>query len=91
MESYIYIIISVLPSLAAIIGIVASIIKMIKDNKAIVKPVIEQFEELRKEVKDKTEMTDAKETIQMLLQENASLRKEIADLITAISKIKYDT
>ena len=82
-------VVSILPSLAAVIGIIASIIKIAKDNKKVIEPIVTKFNELRQEVKDKTEMTDLKATINNLIKENAELRKENHEIITQLSKVKY--
>ena len=84
-------VVSLLPSLAAIIGIIASIIKVLHDNRKVIQPVIDQFNDLRKEVKDKTEMNEIKSTVNNLLEENAKLRKDIAALITAMNKVQYES
>lgn len=83
-------VVSILPSLAAIIGIIASIIKVLKDNRKAIQPVIDQFNALRQEVKDKTEMNEIKSTVNNLLEENAKLRKDVAALITAMNKVQYN-
>ena len=84
-------VVSILPSLAAIFGIIASIIKVLKDNRKVIQPVIDQFNDLRQEVKDKTEMTEIKSTVTNLLEENAKLRKDVAALITAMNKVQYES
>lgn len=82
--------IAALPTLAAIIGIIVSVIKVVKDNKEIVQPVIDQFNALRKEVQDKTEMEAVKTEMLAIMTENRQLRQEMADLITEMRKQKYD-
>ena len=83
-------VIAALPALAAILSIIAAIVKMVKDNKAIIKPVIEQFNALRAEVKDKTELEAVKTEMQAIMAENRQIRQELADLITELKKVKYD-
>lgn len=77
------------PMITAVVTIICSIVKAAKDNKQVVKPVLEQFDALRQEVKDKTEMTEAKEQIKNLLIQNEILQKQVADLITEMSRVKY--
>lgn len=83
-------VITALPTLAAIVGIIASVIKMNTNGKKIVQPVIDQFNELRKEVQDKTEMTEIKDLLLALLVQNRQKDKMIADLITEMRKQKYE-
>lgn len=78
-----------IPMITAVVTIICSIVKAAKDNKQVVKPVLEQFDALRQEVKDKTEMTEAKEQIKNLLIQNEILQKQVADLITEMSRVKY--
>lgn len=79
------------PSIVAIISIIASVIKIAKDNKSIVKPVIDEFNQLRQEVNDKTDLTDARQEMRALIQQNAEQSKKIDLLIAELSKVKqYD-
>lgn len=89
LNTILLVIISFLPPLSAVIGIIASVVKMTKNNSEVIKPIIEQFDALRQEVKDKTEMTEAKEQIKNLLARIDKQDQIIADLITEISKVKY--
>ena len=82
--------IAYLPVITAIIGIICSIVKIAKDNKAIIKPLQEQFSNLRKEVQDKTELEAVKKEMLAIMTENRQLRQEMADLITELRKQKYD-
>ena len=82
--------IAYLPVITAIIGIICSIIKIAKDNKAIIKPLQEQFSNLRKEVQDKTELEAVKTEMLAIMTENRQLRQEMADLITEMRKQKYE-
>lgn len=84
------IIIAYLPVITAIIGIICSIVKIAKDNKAIIKPLQEQFSNLRKEVQDKTELEAVKAEMLAIMTENRQLRQEMADLITEMRKQKYE-
>lgn len=82
--------IAALPALSAIFGIIASVVKMAKDNKAVIQPVIDQFNSLRKEVQDKTELEAVKTEMNAIMTENRQLRQEMADLITEMRKQKYE-
>lgn len=79
-----------LPALSAILGIIASVIKMAKDNKAVIQPVIDQFNNLRQEVQDKTELEAVKTEMLAIMTENRQIRQELADLITEMKKVKYE-
>lgn len=83
-------IIAILPALSAVLGIIASVVKMAKDNKAVIKPVIDQFNDLRQEVKDKTELEAVRNEMLAIMTENRQIRQELADLITELKKEKYD-
>jgi len=79
-----------IPSLAALISIVASVVKIFKDTKKTVQPLLDEFNTLKTEIKTKSEVIDGKdETIKALIAENQALRNSVADLITAINKVKY--
>lgn len=78
------------PALTAVLSIIAAIVKMAKDNKAIIKPVTEQFNALRKEVQDKTELEAVKTEMHAIMTENRQIRQELADLITELKKVKYE-
>lgn len=79
------------PSIAAIISIVAAVVKMAKDNRSVVKPVLEQFEQLREEVSDKTDLTEARQEMRAIIQQNAELRAQNLALMTALTKVQqYD-
>lgn len=70
-------IISILPSLITIISVICMVVKIIK-----------QFTSLREEVKNSKEMEDIKNQIQIVVQENYELKKQIKTLVNKIDKIK---
>lgn len=79
------------PSIAAIISIIAAVVKMAKDNRSVIKPVLEQFEELREDVSDKTDLTEARQEMRVIIQQNAELRAQNLALMTALTKVQqYD-
>ena len=84
------IILPLLPTITAIIGIIASVVKMTGTSKKIVQPVLEQFNDLRPEVKDKTQAEQALVEVRMLIEENRKLREQLAELQTEITKIKHE-
>lgn len=71
--------VAALPALTAIASIIAVAIKIIKS-----------FSELKKSVDDKTDLKEARAEMAVIIKQNSQLRAEIADLITAQSKVKYD-
>lgn len=82
--------IAYLPVITAIVGIICAVVKATKDTNKIVKPILEQFEGLRKEVQDKTEQEAVKTQMLAIMTENRQLRQLYADLITEMRKQKYD-
>ncbi len=71
--------IAILPSLTAIGGILFTAMK-----------IFSQFKELIKKVDDKTDLADAKTEMESLIAENKALRKQVADILTEVRKIKYE-
>lgn len=83
------IIIAAAPALSAILSIVLAVLKNRKDIAKVCDPIKEEFEQLRKEVQDKTELEAVKNEMLAIMTENRQLKQEIADLITAINKTEY--
>ena len=71
--------IAILPSLTAIGGVLFTAMK-----------IFSQFKELIKKVDDKTDLNEAKTQMESLIAENRALRKQVADLLTEVRKIKYE-
>lgn len=71
--------IAILPSLTAIGGVLFTAMK-----------IFSQFKELIKKVDDKTDLADAKTEMESLIAENKALRKQVADILTEVRKIKYE-
>ena len=71
--------IAILPALTAIGGILFTAMK-----------IFSQFKELIKKVDDKTDLADAKTEMESLIAENKALRKQVADILTEVRKIKYE-
>lgn len=80
-------IVACLPSLSAIVAIICAIIKVAKDNKEIVEPLIQKYQELKQEI---AERKKTQEIIDALMTENRQIRQELADLITELKKQKYE-
>lgn len=81
---------AVLPSLAAIFSIICACLKLIKDNSAQIKPILAQFEALRQEVKDKTDLREARQEMKQIIHDNAVLKRQLNELITAQTKVKHE-
>ena len=71
--------IAILPSITAIGGVLFTAYK-----------IFSQFKELIKKVDDKTDLNEAKTQMESLIAENRALRKQVADLLTEVRKIKYE-
>lgn len=74
------------PSIISVIGIIFSVIRIIKGNKNIVKPVEEEIRKLRENV----ESDDLKNKMYAIMCENRQIKKELADLITEMRKQNYE-
>lgn len=70
-------IVSILPSLTAILAMVLMVTK-----------VLRSFNNLRDEVKNSKEMEEIKNQIKIVVQENYELKKQIKTLVNKIDKIK---
>ena len=71
--------IAILPSMTAICGVLFTAMK-----------IFSQFKELIKKVDDKTDLADAKTEMESLIAENKALRRQVADILTEVRKIKYE-
>ena len=86
-EQIMAIVVAAAPSLTAIIGIVAAVIKGIKSNKATSQTVVDKFEEVRKEIFNTKEYSDLKDQLLLIHKENYELKKQINQLLTKIDKV----
>lgn len=72
--------VAILPAITATGAILIALIKILK-----------AFKDLRSEVKDKTDITEAKNEMARIIRDNASLRKRMDKLIEIQSKVvQYD-
>lgn len=83
-------IVAYLPSISAIVGIIAACIKFFKDNKAVIQPIVTEVQQLKETVNDRREIDELKLQQRVLMQQLADQQKMIADLITVIGKVKYN-
>lgn len=71
--------IAILPSLTAVGGAVYTVYK-----------ILSQFKMLISKVDDKTDLKEAKTQMESIISENRALRKQVADLLTEVRKIRYE-
>lgn len=86
-EQIMTIVVAAAPSLTAIIGIVAAVIKAVKSNKATSQDVINKFEEVRQEIFNTKEYSDLKNQLTLAHQENRELKQKLNELLTKIDHI----
>ena len=79
-------VIAIMPALSAVGVILVSLYKIIKS----IQEMKTKYKSLEEAVNDKTELTAVKNEMLTIIQQNAVLRKEMEDLITATRKVKYD-
>ena len=80
METIILAIVAAVPSIAAVISIISSVLKMTKSNDNIGAQVIDKMEEFAVELKNTKEMEDLKHAVQVLSQSNQALQKKYNEL-----------
>lgn len=86
-EQIMTIVVAAAPSITAIVGIVAAVLKAIKSNKATSQDVINKFEEVRQEIFNTKEYSELKDQLNIAHQENRELKKKLNELLTKIDKI----
>lgn len=86
-EQIMAIVVAAAPSITAIVGIVAAVLKAIKSNKATSQDVINKFEEVRQEIFNTKEYEELKGQLAIAHKENYELKKKINELLTKIDKI----
>lgn len=78
------------PAITAILGIVLSVFKIIKENKNSSEVLIDKFEEVREEVMKTKEYEDLKDQLAIAYRENLELKLTIKELLTKIDHIQRD-
>lgn len=81
--------IAALPSISAIIGIIAAVVKLTRNNDSTMGKVIEDLEDFAVELKNTKEMDEMKAAMHSLAQSNRALQKRCDELLTEITKIKH--
>lgn len=75
------------PVLTAILGIVAGVVKIIKNGKANNKEILASFTELKNQLVDKEQYDALKAELALVHQENRELKKKLNDLLTHFDHI----
>lgn len=86
-EQIMTIIVAAAPSISAIVGIIAAVIKANKTSKETSTQVINKFEEVRQEIFNTKEYSDLKNQLELAHQENLDLKKKFNELLTKIDKL----
>ena len=87
LETIITVIAATAPSLTAIIGIIISVIKMIRESKVSNQQVIDKFEETRQAVMDSKQYDELKVQLEISHAENRKLKKKLDELLTKIDRV----
>ena len=87
LETIITLIVAAAPSLASIIGIIISVVKMIKESKVSNQQVIDKFEETRQAVMDSKQYDELKKQLEIAHAENRELKKKLNELLTKIDRV----
>lgn len=87
LENLYLIVVAAAPSITAIIGVIAAVIKMIKAGKSTNKEVIDKFEEVRQEIFNTKEYEDIKAQLAIAHQENTELKRLIYELLSKTDHI----
>jgi hypothetical protein len=85
-ETIYAVLLAVVPVITVILSFIGAICKLINNNKKILEPIIQQFEDLRQEVNDKAQSEQAIVQVNMLLEELRLERELTRQLITELTK-----
>lgn len=85
-ETIYAVLLAVVPVITVILSFIGAICKLINNNKKILEPIIQQFEDLRQEVNDKAQSEQALVQVNMLLEELRLERELTQQLITELTK-----
>lgn len=80
-------IVAAAPALTAIIGIIAAIVKLMRNNKATTTDIMNKVDALEKSVLDMKEYETLKAQLRIVYDENVALKHQINELLTAIDKV----
>lgn len=85
-ETIYAVLLAVVPVITVILSFIGAICKLINNNKKILEPIIQQFEDLRQEVNDKAQSEQAIVQVNMLLEELRLERELTRQLIAELTK-----
>lgn len=88
-ETIYAVLLAVVPVITVILSFIGAICKLINNNKKILEPIIQQFEDLRQEVNDKAQSEQALVQVNMLLEELRLERELTRQLITELTKRQH--
>ena len=88
-ETIYAVLLAVVPVITVILSFIGAICKLINNNKKILEPIIQQFENLRQEVNDKAQSEQALVQVNMLLEELRLERELTRQLITELTKRQH--
>ena len=88
-ETIYAVLLAVVPVITVILSFIGAICKLINNNKKILDPIIQQFEDLRQEVNDKAQSEQALVQVNMLLEELRLERELTRQLITELTKRQH--
>lgn len=81
---------AILPAIGALFGIIVSCAKLFRDNRKQIEPILKQFQELREEVRNKTDLREARAEMKQIIHDNAVLKRQLNELITLQSKVQHE-
>jgi hypothetical protein len=87
-QQIISLVVSCLPSITAILGIIITVGKSNKDNKNTALQVMETFERVRQEIYNTKEYSELKSQLITVHNENVTLKRQINELLTKIDHIQ---
>lgn len=86
-------VVAAVPTLTAIISLIIMVVKALKNNVTIKEAIDKKMESLMAEVKENTAVKEQYEKTQaqvmVVIDENYKLRKEIAELLTEVTRIEH--
>lgn len=78
-EMIVQVLIAVLPSATAVVGVVSAVLAMLKN-----------FKGLKKEFEEKTDFKEIQKALGKIVEENQQLKKEISQLRTQIDHVRRE-
>ena len=79
--------IAAIPALTSILSIIAAVVKVARDNRKEFQPIIDSYNELKKEIQDKTNLDEARNEMKIIIEQNAQLREQNNKLIQALTRV----